>query len=72
MKRKNWIRFVCIALATVMLAGGATGCAGAGESTSQEVWVNASSKEGYAAAHHFSRRHGGNEQGRSTTYGRQA
>ena len=48
MKHKNWIRFVCIALAAVMLAGGATGCAGAGESTSQEVWVNASSKEGTA------------------------
>ena len=31
-----------------MLAGSATGCAGAGESTSQEVWVNASSKEGTA------------------------
>lgn len=48
MRHKNWIKLVCVVLTAVMLDGGATGCAGAGESTSQEVWVNASSKEGTA------------------------
>ena len=45
MKRKGMIKPVCIALAAVMLAGGVTGCAGAGDKETKQTQESSSVQE---------------------------